>query len=152
MRVPEPCSDVPQDHACVGPSEVHPPQPRASLATVLALGDVHLVTLLPGCERLVFPSKLYGIAAVARPVVVVAPAASELATVVTTHGFGRAFTRDQSAAIASTLRELPASPALCARFGQAAAHFAAEVGGPSTAADRWEAALASSTLAAPSVG
>jgi glycosyltransferase involved in cell wall biosynthesis len=44
-----------------------PPQPRAQLGATLAAGDLHLVTLRPGCQTVVFPSKLYGIAAVARP-------------------------------------------------------------------------------------
>lgn len=123
----------------------HPPQPRAALAATLALGDVHLVTLLPGCETLVFPSKLYGIAAVARPVIVIAPAGCELARLVTTQDFGRAFTRDQPAAIAAALRHLQADPALSARLGQAAVRFSG-VNGHQAAADRWESALADSRL------
>lgn len=123
----------------------HPAQPRADLAATLAVGDVHLVTLLPGCETLVFPSKLYGIAAVARPVVVIAPAGCELARLVTTQDFGRAFTRDQPAAIAAALCVLQADPALCARLGQAAARFAG-INGHQAAADRWETALADCPL------
>lgn len=123
--------------------QFRPPQPRAQLAATLALGDVHLVTMLPGCETLVFPSKLYGIAAVARPVLVIAPAGCELAQLVTTHHFGRAFTRDEPAAIAAALRTLRADPTLCAQLGQAAAVFS---GGNDdrAAADRWESALAAS--------
>ena len=45
-----------------------PSQPRDRLAAVLAAGDVHLVSLRADCARFVFPSKLYGIMAVGRPV------------------------------------------------------------------------------------
>jgi glycosyltransferase involved in cell wall biosynthesis len=127
----------------------HPPQPRASLATALALGDVHLVTLLPGCERLVFPSKLYGVTAVGRPVVVIGAAGCELADLVAARGFGRAFTRDQTTALAATLRQLRDDPALHSRFSTAALAFSADYSGPASAAHRWEAALTRSTLAAP---
>lgn len=123
--------------------QFRPPQPRAALAATLALGDVHLVTMLPGCETLVFPSKLYGIAAVARPVLVIAPAGCELARLVTAHDFGRAFTREEPAAIAAALRGMRADPALCARLGQAAARFSG-ANGDHPAADRWESALAAS--------
>ncbi|MBS0630882.1 MAG: glycosyltransferase family 4 protein [Verrucomicrobia bacterium] len=121
--------------------QFRPPQPRAALAATLTLGDVHLVTMLPGCETLVFPSKLYGIAAVARPVLVIAPAGCELARIVTAEDFGRAFTRDEPAAIAAALRALRADPALCTRLGQAAARFSG-ANGDQIAADRWESALA----------
>lgn len=119
----------------------HPPQPRAQLATALALGDVHLVTLLPGCERYVFPSKLYGIAAVGRPVLVIGPRDCELARLVRERDFGRAFERTEIAALAAELRALAADPALCARRGEAAAQFARDQGGRAAAAARWQAVL-----------
>ncbi len=91
----------------------HPPQPRAQLATTLALGDVHLVTLLPGCESLVFPSKLYGITAVGRPVVFIGPRDCEVARLVTEHGFGVAFhAHGNRCARASTAGPRRRSPAL----------------------------------------
>ena len=120
----------------------HPSQPRAQLAASLALGDVHLVTLRPGCERYVFPSKLYGIAAVGRPVIVIGPRDSELARLVTTHDFGRAFDRAEIAALAQEIRALAAAPAECARRGAVAAEFARTAGGAPGAAARWQALLA----------
>ncbi|MCX6954317.1 MAG: glycosyltransferase family 4 protein, partial [Verrucomicrobia bacterium] len=81
--------------------QFRPAQPRAQLASALALGDVHLVTLLPGRERYVFPSKLYGIAAVGRPVVFIGPRGCELGRLVATppHHFGRSFDRSEIGAI-----------------------------------------------------
>jgi hypothetical protein len=37
------------------------------LADTLAAADVHVVTLLPGLDGLIFPSKIYGIMAAGRP-------------------------------------------------------------------------------------
>jgi colanic acid biosynthesis glycosyl transferase WcaI len=101
----------------------HPPQPRAQLAITLALGDVHLVTLRAGCEALVFPSKLYGIAAVGRPVVFVGPKDCEVARLVEQHGFGVAFTPEDPAAVAGGLQGLAADPVRCALLAGRAREF-----------------------------
>jgi glycosyltransferase involved in cell wall biosynthesis len=84
----------------------HAPQPRAALAPSLAAADVHLVTLRPGCERLVFPSKLYGITAVGRPVIFIGPVASEVAEVVRNSGLGVTADRDDITAVVRGIRRL----------------------------------------------
>jgi colanic acid biosynthesis glycosyl transferase WcaI len=88
-----------------------PAQPREHLTTSLAVGDIHLVTLRPGCERFVFPSKLYGIAAVGRPVLFVGPPDCELASIVRSSKLGRIVNRDDPNALVDTIRELAADPA-----------------------------------------
>jgi hypothetical protein len=45
-----------------------PYQPRGSLSLSLSAADLHLVSLDPGCEGLIYPSKYYGIRAAGRPV------------------------------------------------------------------------------------
>jgi glycosyltransferase involved in cell wall biosynthesis len=131
--------------------QFRPPQPRLQLAAALALGDVHLVTLLPGCERYVFPSKLAGVAAVGRPVVFIGPRDSELARLVTAphREFGYAFERADTTAIAAALRTLAHDAAACTRLGAAAAGFAAATGTAATAAARWHAWLAPGAPAVP---
>jgi glycosyltransferase involved in cell wall biosynthesis len=113
------------------------PQPRARLGESLATGDVHLVTVRPGCERYVFPSKLYGIAAVGIPVIFIGPRDCELTRIVSAGGFGRTFERSEISALASTLRELAVEPATCEQFSERAIRFALENGGPTRAAERW---------------
>jgi hypothetical protein len=119
-----------------------PAQPRERLAETLALGDVHLVTLLSGCEDLVFPSKLYGVATVGRPVVFIGPRECEIARLVTERGLGQAFSRDETALLASVLRELQTNPGRLAQFGTAASAFGREHAGPGTALKVWESLLA----------
>lgn len=102
-----------------------PYQPREQLATSLAVPDVHLVTLRPGCQHVVYPSKFYGIAAAGRPVLFVGPADCELAEIVRTRNLGVAVDRDP-AKLAAAITRLAASPAELASFGQAALAF----GGP----------------------
>lgn len=127
-----------------------PPQPRASLAATLALGDLHLVTVRPGCERFVFPSKLSGIAAIGRPVLFIGPHNCELARLVTKPGaaFGYAFSGDETSAIADSVRSLAQNPVAYAILASASLRYTESIGGPETAARRWTAWFAGSALAA----
>jgi glycosyltransferase involved in cell wall biosynthesis len=125
-----------------------PPQPRAQLGAALAAADLHLVTLRPDCQSVVFPSKLYGIAAIARPLVFIGPPESELAALVQDHALGFAFARDQTAAIAACLRRLAAAPDECHALGAAAAAFHRREDGLARAVTAWEKLLG--TAAPPS--
>ena len=118
-----------------------PAQPQARLAESLSAADVHLVTLRPGCQRLVYPSKLYGIAAVARPLLYVGPLNCELARTIQQGGFGIAVPDGDAASLAGALRFLQADPAHRAVMGNAAAHWARATGGLAAAITRWEELL-----------
>jgi len=63
-------------------------QPRSLLRQSLSAADVHVVGLAPGLAGYVVPSRLYGILAVAKPVIVAADAESETAQVVEQTGCG----------------------------------------------------------------
>jgi glycosyltransferase involved in cell wall biosynthesis len=115
-------------------------QPRDQLAASLAAAEVHLVTLRPGCERLVFPSKLYGIAAVGRPVVFIGPPGCELAQLVAQQDLGAAVDRDDVPQIVAVLRALQRNPAQRARHREAALRFATDHD-VSSAVRRWRTLL-----------
>ena len=114
-----------------------PPQPRSRLAESLSVGDVHLVTLLTGCERCVFPSKLYGILAVARPVVFVGSPQCELAQSVRQYGAGLVIPPDDPAALAAALCDLRAVAERRNAMAEAAARWAHETGGLPAALAAW---------------
>jgi colanic acid biosynthesis glycosyl transferase WcaI len=118
-----------------------PAQPRTQLAETLALGDVHFVTLRPGCETLVFPSKLHGIAAVGRPVLFVGPRDCALAQLVAGHGMGAVFFRDETALLAEAIRSLPGDPARQRAWSEAAEKFHRETGGVERAVADWRKLL-----------
>lgn len=80
-----------------------PPQARAVLPVTLAAGDVHAVTLLPGYEELVHPSKVSGALAAARPVAFIGPPQSALARFLRENGAGAAFAPGQSDQLAAAL-------------------------------------------------
>jgi colanic acid biosynthesis glycosyl transferase WcaI len=122
--------------------QFRPPQPRARLGETLALGDVHLVTLRAGCERLVFPSKLYGITAAGRPIIFLGPRGCEVAQTVTAGGFGLVFESAETTAIAAAIGRLEKNPAQCTDFGRAAAKFNDDAGGAAAATGQWSRLLA----------
>lgn len=65
-----------------------PYQPRSHLALSLSVPDVHWVSLLPSLEGLILPSKLYGIAAAGRPLIMVGDPKGDIANWAVTHQFG----------------------------------------------------------------
>ena len=120
-----------------------PSQPRARLAESLSAADIHLVTLRPGCERLVFPSKVYGIAAVGRPVVYVGPVDCELGATVRAGGFGLTLPSTDVGSLAAALRGLAADRARRQAMGAAALRWSQETGGFPAARDAWHTLLGS---------
>ncbi len=120
-----------------------PPCPREELALSLSCADLHLVTLSACCESLVFPSKLYGIAAVGRPVLAIAPEDSDLVRLVRQHGLGLSGPRSSTASLALGVKALLASPARQAAHSAAALHFLSETGNAESAVLFWESLLAS---------
>jgi glycosyltransferase involved in cell wall biosynthesis len=96
------------------------PQPRETLAVSLGAADVHLVTLKPGAEHYVFPSKLSGVTRVGRPVIVIGAPDCELAQLVRAGGYGAAFTRTEIGPMAAMLRKLRADEVYRNQLGAAA--------------------------------
>jgi glycosyltransferase involved in cell wall biosynthesis len=120
-----------------------PSQPRDQLAETLSLPDLHLVTLRAGCEPFVFPSKLYGIAAVGRPVLFIGPPQSELALLVQSNGFGIAVSREDPAGAADAIRRLCCDAGHQASLRHAAIRFWEAKGQLNHATTFWSALLQS---------
>ena len=119
-----------------------PPQPRERRTAMLALGDLHLVTLRPECERVVFPSKLYGICAAGRALLFIGPTTSEIARIIEQRRLGVAFDRTATPAIANRLRAMKASPAEIAAFAAAGLAYYVSDGNVRRAAAEWTRVLA----------
>ena len=62
--------------------------PREDLAASLSTGDIHLLTLQEEMAGIAVPSKLYGVMAVSRPVVMVGPERSEPGQTIREHDLG----------------------------------------------------------------
>jgi colanic acid biosynthesis glycosyl transferase WcaI len=117
------------------------PQPRDDLPAALAAADVHLVTLRDGCEQLVFPSKLYGIAAAGRPVAFIGPVGCEVARLVRENDLGATAGAGHLDELVSTLRAWQRDPARRQFHANAALRFATRHSAGAALA-RWQALLA----------
>lgn len=117
------------------------PLRRDELAAALSAADLHLITLREGCENLVFPSKLYGIAAVGRPTLVIGPKDCEPSRIVREFGFGDGFTSDEIPSITEFILNLRADRSRQLALGSAALSFSAQQGGAGRAVETWERVL-----------
>lgn len=94
--------------------------PRAALPASLAAADLHVVTLLPGFERVVHPSKMAGIMAAARPAVFIGPTNSVLARLLEEETCGWSFPTGTDCELADLVGRLSADGAACVARGHAA--------------------------------
>ena len=94
--------------------------PTSKIPSVLAAGDVHVITVKRGLEGVVVPSKLYGILAAGRPVLVLAPPEADAARIVTQLGCGVAVDPDRADELAAAARGLAADAEILRRMGEAA--------------------------------
>jgi len=97
-----------------------PYQERDALNLSLNLGDAHLVTQLPPFTGVVVPSKLFGILAVGRPVLMVGPSDAECSRIVAEHGAGFVIPNGDADELLRRVRELRDDAALRDRLGRAA--------------------------------
>jgi colanic acid biosynthesis glycosyl transferase WcaI len=81
-------------------------QPRARLSLSLASADLHFVGLARGLSGFVVPSRLYGILAVARPVLVSADADSETVALVQEAGCGVVVSPGRPTLVAGMIRDI----------------------------------------------
>lgn len=100
--------------------------PARAIPSVLAAPDAHIVTIKPGLEGVVVPSKMFGIMAAGKPILAVAPATTDVATLGARHGFAICSDPANPAELASAIRNMAANSAQVAAMGQAAAHAATQ--------------------------
>jgi len=115
--------------------------PRERLTESLRSAEVHLVTLRPGMSGVAVPSKLYGILAVARPVIFVGPADSAVARTITGHACGFAVGNDDAAGLVQALRRLADDPELRRSMGRRAFDAFQREFHPDVCAEQWASLL-----------
>jgi colanic acid biosynthesis glycosyl transferase WcaI len=94
-----------------------PYQPRPMLGTLISLGDVHLVLMMPGFEGVILPSKLYGVLAAGRPAIFVGPDRSEIAKIIQENGCGVVVPNGNSEGLVRVIDEIRRDPALGLTLG-----------------------------------
>ncbi len=83
---------------------IKPYQPRERLGHLLALGNVHLISLLERATGVMLPSKLYGIMAAARPAIFVGSPRSEVAMVLSENNCGYLIKNDDARGLADLIQ------------------------------------------------
>lgn len=112
--------------ACEGLANIRmlPLQPKEQLNDLLGLADIHLLPQRADAADLVLPSKLTGMLASGRPVVVTAAPQTELGQVVRNSDCGVLVPPEDPAAFADAIRTLAGDPDARARMGAAARRYA----------------------------
>jgi glycosyltransferase involved in cell wall biosynthesis len=83
-----------------------------------ASADAFLVSLEPGLEGYIVPSKLYGILAAGRPFIAAVDPSCEVATIATQHGCGLVAPPGDLNALVKTIATLADDPASAAKMGE----------------------------------
>ncbi len=109
-----------------------PYQEKPVLPYSLTACDLSLVTVSPGMEGLVAPSKLYGILAAGRPVAAICGANSYLRQLVAEANCGEVFDNDDGTGLANYIRSLAANSQLAKALGDSGrcylqSHFTPEI-------------------------
>jgi glycosyltransferase involved in cell wall biosynthesis len=97
-----------------------PYQPQNRLAETLAVADLHLVSLNPELEGLIFPSKFYGVAASGRPILFIGAADGEIARLIDEAECGFTVRPGHAKDLLDRVLQLAVDRELCARMGQRA--------------------------------
>ena len=126
-------------------SEVHglgnlifkPYQPRQALARSLSLPDMHWISLRPEMEGLIVPSKLYGITAIGRGVIMIGDPAGEIGRLIARHEFGVTVAAGEGAELADLIIRLSNDRAQCKRMATKASRFTENYGSQRLAFDKW---------------
>ncbi|QCS50051.1 glycosyltransferase family 4 protein [Picosynechococcus sp. PCC 11901] len=103
-----------------------PYQDKEVLPYSLTACDLSLVSLSPGMERLLAPSKLYSALAAGRPIAVVCPPKSYLKDLVQKTNCGRAIANGDGQGLADFIRQLAGDRPLAEGMGQAGRRYLEE--------------------------
>jgi glycosyltransferase involved in cell wall biosynthesis len=118
-----------------------PYQPRETLAESLSAADVHVVGLARGLAGYVVPSRLYGVLAVARPVICAADAESETAQLVQRVGCGIVVEPGRPDQLADAIRGMRSGELDLAEMGNRGRDYVTREADRRVAVERYRALL-----------
>jgi glycosyltransferase involved in cell wall biosynthesis len=138
-------AEVEQAASTVAPTKIRllPFQPPERLHQSLALADVQLVSLRPGFEGVVVPSKAYGAMGSGRPVIYVGDERGEIARVIHEESAGLVVAPGDADGLARAVEHYRTNPEAQRLDGERAAQIARGKYGRAAALEAWTAMLVS---------
>lgn len=121
-----------------------PPQPGEQLVDTLAAADAHFVSLRPEFEGLVLPSKIYGVASVARPTIFCGASGGEVASLIARYGIGFALASGDAENLAALIRWWAVVPKECHEIGKRGRAWIDQIASRSQAICAWREVLSES--------
>lgn len=118
-----------------------PYQDREHLPYSLTACDLAFVSIAPGLEGIVAPSKIYGIMAGGRAIATVCDSQSYLRSLIDSAACGACFEHNDSRGLADFIRSLASNPALAISMGQAGRKYLEENFTPDIIAQQYKEVL-----------
>lgn len=118
-----------------------PYQPREQLALSLSVPDIHWVSLQPRLEGLILPSKLYGIAAAGRPLIMVGDPDGDIARWAFEHQFGFVVVPGDFASFSEAVISLASDRVRLENMGQSSKRFISKAGNRTRSVINWHQCL-----------
>lgn len=115
-----------------------PYQPRSQLQQSLALPNLHWASLTPSLEGYIVPSKLYGIAAAGRPLLMIGTPDGEIGQILKQYLFGKCIPPGQGEDVAAFILWAQSDPETMAMMGERARAFIDHRASKSRAMERWD--------------
>jgi glycosyltransferase involved in cell wall biosynthesis len=119
-----------------------PYQPRVRLPETLALPNLHWASLNPKLEGYIVPSKVYGVAAAGRPLLMIGDPDGEIGRRLSEFGFGLCAMPGDHEAVVEFILTQRASPELVADKGKRARHFLDQTASRTGAIEAWKTLIA----------
>lgn len=122
-----------------------PYQDRENLPYSLTACDLAFVSIAPGLEGIVAPSKLYGIMAAGRAIAAICDSQSYLRNLINDAGCGACFDHNDSQGLANFIRSVAADSALTKTMGEAGRKYLENNFTPEIIAEQYKEVLRSET-------
>lgn len=119
-----------------------PYQPRSRLPETLALPNLHWASLNPRLEGYIVPSKIYGVAAAGRPLLMIGDPDGEIGRRISEYGFGLCALPGDHTTVVDFILNQRASPEQVADKGDKARTFLEQDASRAGAIEAWKALIA----------
>lgn len=117
--------------------ELRPYQPRERLSESLSVPNLHWASLVPALEGYIVPSKVYGIAAAGRPLLMIGDEQGEIGQMAARHQFGVCAAPGDAERVKAIILDLSTNPKALKTLGVNARAFIDQHSSMSKAFERW---------------